>query len=303
MSGRRHSGVGAVGGVGVVGAVGVIGAIGAVGLSALLVAGCAPMPPLERPYPAPTADQLVAALAARQRAVSGMNARARATSWLGGERVRATVNMLVERDGHLRFEAEVSLQGTVATLVTDGASFALLDARRNELSRGPACPANVASLIRIPLGPGDVAAVLLGDARLPEPSATGAPTVAWDPTHGADRLTLPEPDGGTVQLFFKGSGGAGGAAGAASPRDLIAVVRTDVRGARQWQTSYQSFETIGGQRLPGTILFAERNGSFDDGVEIRFKDRALDQPAPPAAFTLVPPPGVMVKEVGCRPGS
>ena len=97
-----------------------------------------------------------------------MSARVRATSWLGGERVRATVNMLVERDGHLRFEAEVSLQGTVATLATDGATFALLDARKNELSRGPACPANVASLIRIPLAPADVAAVLLGDARLPD---------------------------------------------------------------------------------------------------------------------------------------
>ena len=61
----------------------------------------------------PTADALMAALAAQQAAVRGMNARVRATSWLGGERVRATVNMLVERDGHLRFEAEVSLQGTV----------------------------------------------------------------------------------------------------------------------------------------------------------------------------------------------
>ena len=110
----------------------------------------------------------MAALAARQQAVAGMSARVRATSWLGGERVRATVNMLVERDGHLRFEAEVSLQGTVATLATDGATFALLDARKNELSRGPACPANVASLIRIPLAPAEVAAILLGDARLPE---------------------------------------------------------------------------------------------------------------------------------------
>ena len=106
------------------------------------VAGCVHAPPVARPYPAPTPDALAAALAARQQAVAGMSARVRATSWLGGERVRATVNMLVERDGHLRFEAEVSLQGTVATLATDGATFALLDARKNELSRGPACPAN-----------------------------------------------------------------------------------------------------------------------------------------------------------------
>jgi len=258
---------------------------------------CVHTPPVVRPYPAPTADALLAALAARQHALSGMSARARATSWLGGERVRATVNMLVERDGRLRFEAEVSLQGTVAALVTDGPSFAFLDVRRNELSRGPACPANVASLVRIPLAPTDVAAVLLGDARLPE-SAPGAapPTVSWDPQRRADVLAVRDREGGTLQLFFRGSGGqaAGG--------DLIALVRSAAGGARLWQTSYESFETIGGRRLPGTIRFAERNASFDDGVEIRFKDRTLDEPPPPAAFTLTPPPGVVVKDIGCGRG-
>src|SRR5262245_65694075 len=107
-----------------------------------LAACCAHATPVVRPYPAPAADALLATLSAQQAAVRGMNARVRATSWLGGERVRATVNMLVERDGHLRFEAEVSLQGTVAMLATDGASFALFDANKNEFSRGPACPAN-----------------------------------------------------------------------------------------------------------------------------------------------------------------
>src|SRR5262249_40811622 len=112
---------------------------------ALLAACCAHAQPVARPYPAPAAGALIAALTARHAAVRGMNARVRATSWLGGDRVRATVNMLVERDGHLRFEAEVTLQGTVATLATDGAMFALYDAHKNEFSRGPACPANVAS--------------------------------------------------------------------------------------------------------------------------------------------------------------
>jgi outer membrane lipoprotein-sorting protein len=264
-----------------------------VGLVAFAAVDCVHAPVVVRPYPAPTAEALAGTLAARQRGLSGMNARVRATSWLGGDRVRATVNMLVERDGRLRFEAEVSLQGTVATLVTDGASFAFLDARRNELSRGPACPANVASLIRIPLAPADVAAVLLGDARLPEPAAGIAPTVSWDPQRGADVLTVPHRDGGTTQLLFRGPDAV---------RDLIAVVRIGADGSRLWQTSYQNFEAISGRRLPGTILFAERNTSFDDGVEIRFKDRSFDDP-PPQAFALTPPPGVVLKDVGCDSGS
>jgi hypothetical protein len=260
---------------------------------ALTATACTHAPPVARPYPAPTADLLLAALAAQQRAVSGMNARARATSWLGGERVRATVNMLVERDGRLRFEAEVSLQGTVATLVTDGPTFALLDARHNELSRGPACPANVASLIRIPLAPTEVAAVLLGDARLPEPAGATPPAVSWDDRRGLDVLTVSDRDGGALQLLFHGPDAG---------RELVAAVRLGPGGRRLWQTAYERFETVAGRRLPGTIRFAERDASFDDGVEIRFQDRALGEPPPAAAFALVAPPGVAVKEIGCGPG-
>jgi hypothetical protein len=229
-----------------------------------------------------------------------MSARVRATSWLGGERVRATVNMLVQRDGHLRFEAEVSLQGTVATLATDGAAFALLDARKNELSRGPACPANVASLIRIPLAPADVAAILLGDARLPE-AGEGAPLVGWEPRLAADVLAVPARDGGTLQIFLHASDAhaANDAPGAA--RDVIAATRTGADGKPLWRTSYQDFETVDGQRLPRTVLFAEHAASFDDGVEIRFKDRSLGGTPPAGAFTLEPPPGVAVRDVGCAP--
>ncbi|HEY6476448.1 MAG TPA: DUF4292 domain-containing protein [Polyangia bacterium] len=259
--------------------------------------GCAHAPPVARPYPAPAPEALLASLRARQAAVAGMSARVRATSWLGGERVRATVNMLVERDGHLRFEAEVSLQGTVATLATDGAAFALYDARKNELSRGPACPANVASLIRIPLAPADVAAILLGDARLPE-AADGPPLVGWEPRLGADVLAVRARDGGTLQLFFH----AADAHGADTARELMAATRAGPDGAPLWRTQYEDFETVAGQRLPRTIRFAEHAASFDDGVEIRFKDRALGGTPPPAAFTLAPPSGVAVRDVGCAAG-
>jgi outer membrane lipoprotein-sorting protein len=257
-------------------------------LAMTLGCSCAHAPPKNRPYPAPPSDALIAALTARQAALTGMNARVRATSWLGGERVRATVNMLVMRDGHLRFEAEVSLQGTVATLATDGTTFALYDARRNEVNRGPACPANVASLVRIPLAPADVAAVLLGDARLPNAIPEGGLTVHWDASRGADALAVRDKDGGDLQLFFR------------ADRTLIAVVRTAPDGVRLWQTSYEDFETAGGVALPKTIKFAERTGAFAEGVEIQFKDRALNPPAPPGAFTLAPPPGAAVNDVGCQ---
>jgi hypothetical protein len=284
-----------------------------------LAACCAHAPPAVRPYPAPTAAALIATLSAQQVAVRGMNARVRATSWLGGERVRATVNMLVERDGHLRFEAEVSLQGTVAMLATDGTSFALFDASKNEFARGPACPANVASLVRIPLAPADVAAVLLGDGRPPapidsygdpgrvpkpprdgsrqaepggDPRDPAAATVAWDARRGADVLALPVREGGTLQFLFRGDGAA---------RTLVAVDRIGASGAPLWRTAYEDHESAGPVRLPQIIRFAEQAGSFDDGVEIKFKDRTLNAAPAAGAFTLAPPAGATVVDVGCGP--
>jgi hypothetical protein len=252
-------------------------------------AGCPAPPAAVRPYPAPTTDDLVRVLAQRQAAVRSLSGRARATSWLGGDRVRATVLMLVAREGRLRFEAEVSLQGTVATLVTDDGRFALLDMQKNELRRGPACPANVASLVRIPLDPADVAAILLGDVRLPAPAAPLA--VTWDGGRGggADVLEIAAPTGGTLRIFFHRQGSS----------DEVIGVESLAGGHRQWRTSYEEIDSVGAARFPSLIRFAEGDASFDDGVEIRFKDRTLDVTPSPTDFTIAPPPGVAVRDVGC----
>ena len=270
------------------------------------LAGCPRHLRLERPYAAPTAAELGATLTERQKAMSSMNARARVTSWMGGDRVRATVLMLVDRPGRLRIEAEVSLQGTVAVLATDGQRFAFLDAVKNEMRRGPACPANVASLIRIPLGPADVAAVLLGDARLPLTATAGREiAVDWDPKREADVLAVPRNDGWLRYLFQRGAG---------EPRStrLIAVDATGPDGRARWRVAFEDLAdtdipgTVVGRSatriaLPGTIRFAEGDTPFDEGVEIKFKDRAVNEPVADASFMLAPPPGVVPIEVGCAP--
>jgi hypothetical protein len=125
---------------------------------ALLLAACATAP-VQRSYPVPTADELLAALRARQAAARGLNMETRTTSWLGGERVRGTVQMLVERGGNLRFEAEVSLQGTVAALAVHDGVFVFVDHQKKTFRLGPATPSDVASLIRIPLPAEAVAAI------------------------------------------------------------------------------------------------------------------------------------------------
>ncbi|HVR64054.1 MAG TPA: hypothetical protein VMU50_19280 [Polyangia bacterium] len=253
-------------------------------------AGCHEAPPAARPTPGPAAAELREALSARQAAVRSMNARVRATSWIGGDRLRASVLMLVTRAGQLRFEAEVSLQGTVSILATDGERFALLDLQKNQLRRGPACPANVASLIRIPLAPSEVAAILLGDVELPAGAGGGCDRVSWDGARGADVLSCSDGGGGRTLLSFQEHG---------RDRDLVAVVREDARGARLWQTAYDDLRSVSTVRLPAVIRFAEGTASFDQGVEVKFKDVTINGPPRPEDFTLNAPPGVTVLDQPC----
>jgi hypothetical protein len=258
---------------------------------------------IDRPYPPPPVAELRDLLVARQSGVSTIDGMARATSWLGGDRIRATVFMLVERGGRLRLSAEVALQGTVAVLATDGERFALLDVRKNELRRGPACPANIASLIRIPLGPADVAAIFLGDARLPAPAAdpagaaSDADTVEWDGDAGTDVLVIRRGDGQLRYSFWRPA--SGGAA------RLVGAAATGRDGRPVWRVAFEEFVDVapagGGaaRPLPQVIHYAEGSGSFDDGVEIRFKDRTLNGKFAADAFSLATPPGVTTIDVAC----
>lgn len=259
----------------------------------LVLAGCPHHARIERAYPPPAAAELRQMVVARQHAVTAINGSARATSWLGGDRIRATVLVLVNRAGRLRLEAEVSLQGTVAVLATDGQRFALLDVRKNELRRGPACPANIASLIRIPLSPAEVAAIFLGDAKLPSGDASND-AVDWDGDSGTDVLVVPSGAGQLRYHFRHRDTGA--------PL-LVGVTARDGAQKPIWRAAFEEFVDVPSPRgpvsLPRLIHYAEGASSFDDGVEIKFKDRTANDPVAADAFTLSPPSGTPVLEVGC----
>lgn len=261
--------------------------LGMFALSILFTACSSASPPVVRTGPPPAPATLWQALTARQQAVRTMNARARATSWIGGDRVRATVLILVDRAGRLRFEAEVSLQGTVSILTTHDGDFQMLDLRNNRLQQGPACPANVASLIRMPLAPTEVAAILLGDVQASAPAAAGA-QVEWDAGRGADALVVRDGNVET-RVFFRPD----------KPDEILGAAVSGPEGPR-WRANYEDLAPAGGgPRLPGTIHFAERNDSYDQGVEIRFKDRTLNADIPADSFTITPPAGTKVIDVGC----
>jgi hypothetical protein len=253
--------------------------------------GCASTGHVVRSYPEPTADELLGALRSRQQGLGGINAETRATSWLGGERVRGTVQMLATRQGQLRFEAEVSLQGTVAALAVSEGRFTFIDHQKRMFRQGPACPANVAGLIRIPLDPTAVAAILLGDAPLPE--GTRAVRVEWDAARGADVLVLDDPSRTTLWLGLRRPNPAVGA------WDVVFLEGAAAGAKDRWRVAYEDLETVGSLALPRLVRFAEPGKGFDDGVEIRIRDRVLNPTFVQGAFTLEPPAGYAVELASC----
>lgn len=267
---------------------------------ALLIAaaGCAGRSAVQRPHPAPSADALLKSLRARQSALRTLNVETTTTSWLGGERVRASVIMLVDRAGKLRFSAETRLSGTVAELAVDGKAFALIDYEQKLFRTGGACPENVAALIRIPLLPAEVAAILLGDAPVDE--LTRAVAVEWDARRGVDVLALERAvDGAASSRLWVGlkPTSAGG-------YDVVSVEGQNGRDTRRWRVEYDDRErVVGGHALPSTIRFAEPGRSFDDGVEIKVKtgDRRVNPPLAPELFTLEAPAGFTLETLRCPP--
>jgi hypothetical protein len=253
----------------------------------LLFATCATAP-VQRTYPVPTADELLAALRARQTAVHSLNLETRTTSWLGGQRVRGTVQMLVEREGNLRFEAEVSLQGTVAALAVCDGNFVFVDHQKKIFRLGPATPSDVASLIRIPLPAQAVAAILLGDVFLPEGSK--GLDVGWD--RGADVLHLQAPDGDELWVSLHRP------APLVAAWDVVAVAGRPAFARARWRVSYEDLEHIDGRSFPALVRFAEPGRDFDDGVEIKVRDRIVNPAFPADAFLLAPPPGYLPQKAG-----
>src|SRR5262250_1879551 len=99
---------------------------GAIVCAALLplVAGC-PKPAV-RPYPPPTAEELMAALRGRAEHLKTLRATAKVDHMAnGGERVRLKANLLLARGGKLRIEADSPFGGALATLTSDGKQFSL----------------------------------------------------------------------------------------------------------------------------------------------------------------------------------
>jgi outer membrane lipoprotein-sorting protein len=249
----------------------------------LLLAGCPPPRPAARPYPPPTAEELLAHLKKRRESLHALRAETKVDHMAeGGQRVKLPVDLLVARGGKLRLEAQAPIGGGgVATLVSDGTRFQLLDMRNNRFYEGPAKACNVARLIRVEMEPDDVVDALSGGAPL-EGEPTGA---AWD--DGRERLELKAPDGGTEKIWLDARD---------KSWDVLAAERRDAAGKVLWTLAHDGFEDKGGVRLPARTDVKQPPKA---DARIKFRDVEVNPTPPPNAFKLTPPDKIPVEPSDC----
>jgi len=230
-----------------------------------------------RPYPPPSANELMAALRGRAEHLKTLRATAKIDYMAnGGDRVRAKANILLARGGKLRIELDSPLGGSLATLTTDGQQFSLLDVRANRFLTGPAKACNVARLIRVALPPDDIVAVLMGGA----PLGGTIKGTSWDPNNGGrEVLTLGLPDGGEQIIKLDGRD---------KRWDVVRTERRDAAGKVQWFVTADGFKDHeGGVRLPDVLDVVEPAHGADVELKLRsvepnleLKDELFRLPAP-----------------------
>ncbi len=244
-----------------------------------------------RPYPPPTAEALLAHLGKRDQAVRSLRTSAppKIDHMSKEGRVKTPVAMMIERPDRLRFDAESPMAGRlIASLVTDGARFWLLDFEKGVLYEGLPEPCNVARLIEIELPPAAVVDMLLGGAPVP---AGVAAELEWDGEHRRERLRFALKDGHVEEISLDGDG--------SPPRwDVVSAELKTASGQVVWRLSHEGFAEVGGVRLPKVTRFEKPAEKAD--VIVRWKDgREVNAPLPADAFQVQVPAGLPKKKLVC----
>lgn len=242
---------------------------------------------VERPYPAPSADDVLRALSAVGQKVRTLRAEARMTHLAPRSEVKATVRMMAARGGGLRFDLVSPFDTPVATLVCRAGRFALVDARENRHYYGPASPCNLARLLRLRLPPDEVLTLLTGGTPI-IPHTKRA--VAWDDRDGVEVLTL-EGDRLSQSIRLRGNHGRWQLV-SSEIRDGSEAVLLRVVASRP--------KARAGIEVPQRIRIDQPKR--DMTLRLDFRSQELNVELPAAAFELPSAKGLPSQYVDCPDG-
>jgi outer membrane lipoprotein-sorting protein len=235
------------------------------------------------PYKRPTAKEVVAALRVRAARVRAIRGETRMNHKTDQGKVKATVRMMASQGGKLRFDAVSPFDTPLATLVTNGDRFALVDAQKNRHYHGPASPCNIARLLQVAMQPDDMLTVLGGSTPIIEHESA---TVEWDGRAFEEVLTLRGK-----QLTQKVR------LDATNRRwDLR---RSEIRDAKGLLLSIKAsdYKIRGGLRLPQRIKVEQPRNKAQ--LDVTFKQQEVNVKLPAAAFQLPEARGMPSQRVEC----
>jgi hypothetical protein len=239
---------------------------------------------VERPYPAPKLGELLAALLAREAAVTSFRAESVMDYWVGDERVKGDVYLMGKAGSRLRFNALNATGGNVAVdLACDGFDYQLIDYNHN-CQRAGACNSDaIAGLLRVRLEPRDFFRLAVGSVPLLE-AATAE--LSWDAEDAVERIVLTASDGRTQVIELDGRD---------RRWDVVASTRRDEHGAIEWTLRNKGFHVITGEggamvRVPDKTRFQQPRERAD--LVIDWRAMRVNPPLDDAKFRLEIPLGL-----------
>lgn len=255
---------------------------------------------LVRPYPPPTAAELVAHVQKERAGLFALRARAKADVTSSEGSVKVDIAIVAARPQRLRLAGENSLTGPLLTLATDGEKFQLLDVRNNRFESGVVSPCNMSRILGVGLHPSQVIEVLLGGVPF-----LGNPTelaVSWDGRDGGREVLTLRNDLGQVEVIALQAEGR--------TWDIREAEGRDASGTTVWKLRHESFT---GEPLSGSSDDAKPGGPtvrlpkvtyiedppHKSNVRLRWREREMNPQVDPTIFTMAPPDGMSVSPDVC----
>jgi|GEM_PF-5543386 hypothetical protein len=258
-------------------------ALGVLSMTLLMGGRCMQV---NRPYAAPTAEDLVNATLHRNRQLRAFRAEARMSHKTDQGLVKATVRMMAEVGKKVRFDVVSPFDTPLATLVADGKDFALIDTKQNRYFHGPASPCNLARLLRIQISAGDVLTILGGSTPVIEHHKR---SISWDDRAGQELLKL-EGARFRQEIRLKRS---------KDTWELRRSVVYDLKGRELLKIIAGKFKTISGLRVATNLKISQP--IYKAALEMRFVSREVNIKLPTIAFELPPSDGLIRERVVCSP--
>jgi outer membrane lipoprotein-sorting protein len=246
---------------------------------AVLACGCPGSGGVNRPYPTPTSDSIVATLAKKRAELTSFTADSTMDYWLASQRMKGEVLVMGTPGAKVRFAALSPAGGsTLLEMACNGQDFTLVDYQNNCALSGPCNADSIAQFFHIELTPDDFFHLAVGTPPVLD-NAKG--TLSWDSAHGYEKLRL-ESAAGTQKLTIDMKG---------NRTDVIDTELDGPDGKIIWSVANTDFTDVAGHRVPGKTRFKSPNNKEDLLVEWG-DSRQLNVDLPPAKFVLAPPAGL-----------